>query len=67
LVRVNGMFNALVWSFELIITTVGSIVQCYASGGRFDRSSERQRTRGLEIWPGGRRLRHHQTPSTTLA
>jgi hypothetical protein len=34
---------------QLIITTVESLVQCYASGGRFDQSSERRRTRGLEI------------------
>ena len=36
----------------------------YASGGRFDLSSERWRTRGLEISSGRRRLRHHQSPST---
>jgi hypothetical protein len=34
---------------QLIITTVESLVQCYASGGRFDQSSERRRTHGLEI------------------
>ena len=28
---------------------VKSLVQCYTSGGRFDQSSERRRTRGLEI------------------
>jgi hypothetical protein len=39
-------------------------VQCYASGGRFDQSSERRRTRGLEIWHGRRRLCRHQSPST---
>ena len=39
-------------------------MQCYASGGRFDQSSERWRTRGLEISSGRRRLRYHQSPST---
>ena len=34
---------------QLIITTVESLVQCYVSGGRFDQSSQRRRTRGLEI------------------
>ena len=34
---------------QLIITTVESLVQCYANGGRFDQLSERRRTRGLEI------------------
>jgi hypothetical protein len=43
---------------------VDSLVQCYASGGWFDQSSERRRTRGLRIWPGRRRLRHHQSPLT---
>ena len=33
---------------QLIITTVESLVQCYANGGRFDQLSERRRTRGLE-------------------
>ena len=46
---------------QLIITTVESLVQCYASGGWFDQSSERRRTRGLRIWHGRRRLRHHQS------
>ena len=32
-----------------IITTVENLVQCYTSGGRFDQSRERRRTRGLEI------------------
>ena len=32
-----------------IITTVESLVQCYANGGRFDQLSERRRTRVLEI------------------
>jgi hypothetical protein len=34
---------------QLIITTMESLVQCYTSGGRFDQSSERRRTRELEI------------------
>ena len=34
---------------QLIITTVESLLQYYTSGGRFDQSSERRRTRGLEI------------------
>jgi hypothetical protein len=49
---------------QLVFVTVESIVQCYASGGRFDQSSERWRTRGLEISSGRRRLRYHQSPST---
>ena len=49
---------------QLVFLTVESLVQCYASGGRFDQSSERWRTRGLEILSGRRRLRHHQSPST---
>jgi hypothetical protein len=44
---------------QLIITTVESLVQCYTSGGRFDQSSERQRTRGLEIPFGSRYLTIH--------
>ena len=39
-------------------------MQCYASGGRFDQSSERWRTRGLEISSGRRHLRYHQSPPT---
>ena len=35
-----------------------------ASGGRFDQSSERWRTHGLEISSGRRRLRYHQSTST---
>ena len=46
---------------QLIITTVERLVQCYGSGGRFDQSSERRRTRGLRIWPGRRRLHDHQS------
>ena len=34
------------------------------SGGRFDQSSERRRTRGLRIWPGRRRLHDHQSHFT---
>ena len=49
---------------QLIITTVESLVQCFASGERFDQLSERRRTRRLEIWPRRRRLCHHQSPST---
>jgi hypothetical protein len=63
------MFNALVWSFDfdsyqsrcqLIITTVESLVQCYASGGRFDQLSERRRNEEggrAEEKEGGRRRR----------
>ena len=47
---------------SLSLVTVKSLVQCYASGGRFDQSNERWRTRGLEISSGRRRLRHHQSP-----
>ena len=49
---------------QLVFVTVESLVQCYASGGRFDQSNERWRTRGLEISSGRRRLRYHQNPST---
>jgi hypothetical protein len=34
---------------QLIITTVESLVQLYASGGQFDQLSETRRTCGLEI------------------
>jgi hypothetical protein len=45
------------WKTDTITTKVGvslslpveSLVQCYASGGRFDQLSERRRTRELEI------------------
>jgi hypothetical protein len=49
---------------QLVFVTVESLVQCYASGGRFDQSSERRRTCGLGISSGRRRLLHHQSPST---
>ena len=49
---------------QLVFVTVESLVQCYASGGRFDQSNERWRTRGLEISSVRRRLRYHQSPST---
>ena len=39
-------------------------MQCYTSGGRFDQSNERWRTRELEIFSGRRRLRYHLSPST---
>ena len=52
-----------VWC-QLVFVTVESLAQCYASGGRFDQSSERRRTRGLEISSGRRRLLNHQSPST---
>ena len=52
-----------VWC-QLVFVTVESLVQCYANGGRFDRSRERRKTRELEISSGRRRLLHHQSPST---
>jgi hypothetical protein len=52
-----------VWC-QLVFVTVESLVQCYASGGRFDQSSERRITRELEISSGRRHLHHHQSPST---
>ena len=52
-----------VWG-QLVVVTVDSLVLCHGIGGRFDRSSERRRTRGLEISSGRRRLLHHQSPST---
>ena len=57
----------IIWENDKVPTKVGvslSLSQCYTSGGRFDQSNERWRTRGLEISSGRRRLRYHQSPST---